>query len=171
MIFRQALDRTSGSGGEEIKVKHNLAILFTALSLSVALSSTTEVTQASSGEALMFSGAVTGSWSQTRVVQCDFKSRAGRARAAFAGSVSGGSWTFSLDIGPYKGPGTYDAKGARNIGAVLDDGRHNPNTSFSSAGAGSALITVAADEKSGTVQALLWSDTGRWVRISGSWRC
>jgi hypothetical protein len=170
----------SSSREEESNVKYNLAILLTALSLSAMLSDAAAPSQTlpaasktppSSSEALVFSRTVTGSWSQTVVAQCDFNSRTGKGRATLAGTVSGGSWTFSLDIGSYRGPGNYDAKKKGNVAVVLGDGSHNPNTHFTSTGSGSASITVAANEKSGTVEALLWSDTGQSVRISGSWRC
>ncbi len=165
-------------------MKQNLTIFFTALGFWAALASTTAPSQTlptssntpasartSSGGGLVFSGAAVGSWSQTRAVQCDFSARGRRGRAALVGAVTGEAWTFSLDIGSYAGPGTYNAKDTRNIRAVLDNGSHNPNKFFTSAKAGSVLITVAANEKSGTVQAQLWSDTGQQVRISGSWMC
>lgn len=157
-------------------MKHHPVILLVAIGLTVGATGIAAPSRtppapkamASPGEGLAFSGAVAGSWSHTGVRQCDFKT--GQARAAFVGTLSGTAWTLSLEIRSYKGPGTYDSKIARTTAVDLDDGNHNPNTYFSSTD-GAAQITVAAGGKSGTLEALLQSDTGRRVRVSGSWRC
>lgn len=168
-----AVRRCGSECGEEINVKYHLAILFAVLGFAAMLSDAAAYPALpdSPNETLVFSGAVIGSWNQTQATRCDFNPKSGPAGAAFTGTMGGGTWVLSLGIGSYKGPGTYDTKNMRNITVVLDDGSHNPNTFFNLTGAGSALITVAAKEKSGTLEALLWSDTGRSVKISGAWKC
>ena len=152
-------------------MKHNLTIFIAALGLLAVLASIAASAETSAGGGLVFSGVVTGSWNQARAAQCELKARGGRARVALVGAVIGKAWTLSLDIGSYKGPGPYNAKDRWDIRAVLDDGSHNPNEFFTSAKVGSVLIKIGESEKSGTVEAELWSDTGRRVKVSGSWTC
>ena len=152
-------------------MKHYLAIAFAALGFVARSIDAAVPAKPLPNETLLLSGAIPGSWSNIRTVRCDLKTGAGQAHVVLMGAVNGAAWTLSLDIGPYKGPGSYDSKIARATTVDLGDGSHNPNTYFDSTGDGYASITVAVGGRSGTVHAVLQSDTGRSVRIDGPWKC
>jgi hypothetical protein len=129
---------------------------------------------ATGGSAISVSGSLSGSVTDVSEVSCT--PEAGGSWAwRLVGTVDGEPLTLSFNTNYYRGAGSYNTTGVsdeRGGFMSLEHGQGADIATVGSNGATKGTFTVAADGRSGQIDADL-TDTasGREVHVTGPWRC
>lgn len=117
---------------------------------------------------LSFSGSVTGYLTSADAVSCNLPQSEGGSWQ-LTGSLNGSQMDLTFTTNAYTGPGTLNVTGITDDHGGLMTMQRGDLT-VTSDGSTRGTFTVAADEKSGSVDADLRNQIDR-VHVSGSWSC
>jgi hypothetical protein len=172
--------RTVGSSSSALTTAPP-ATLSTTLSAASRLATSTATGSAGDGpvaEKLVFTGGVAGTVTSSPAPgECgkrDIDALGATHHVFRFGSITAqlgnDTYRFSVQVDPYKGPGTY-ATGPNGATAELFLSNAGNDRNYTSSG---ATLVVAPDEASGTVEADLsdlFAKENDKAHVSGSWRC
>lgn len=121
-----------------------------------------------SGQRLSFSGSVTGYLTSADSVSCNLRQSEGGSWQ-LTGSLNGSQMDLTFTTNAYTGPGTFNVTGITDDHGGLMTMQRGDLTVTSDGGTG-GTFTVAADERSGSIDADLRNQIDT-VHVTGSWHC